>query len=703
MAATFYVDDDTGSLSNSPCSSPATACLTVAQAAGQADALAGANDEILVDGGDYTENGVSLGDGNSLRESEFNSADGDSQAVISSSYQGTAIVVPSGNPAGSIAGLTLVRGPAVGTAAVLRLADNATVTGNDVTGMSDATGSTGISVEAGSPAITGNSIFSTARAGGVGISVDGGSPTISQNTLDGEAAAVQVGGGSPTIARNTITGLASPNGTSTNGIGVQGATATATITANTVSSPLDPSDDTSSGISIAFGPHATLARNRVSGHDIGYLVLDAAVSFHSDLAFGNNLGLWARGSTPVDAQNVTLYDNELPGFSPSPVDLRIGSAASLTLDSSIVEAPILVEGGSTCSITFSRGPTTSGGACEQFQTSAAPGFAAPGSGDYHLSASSPLLDAGNPAAPVAPNDQDFDGQARAQDADCDGAARRDIGADERVAPDCAAPQTTITAGPADITPEKTVTFGFTSGEAGSTFECRVDAGPFAACSGPGDSHTTGALADGPHRFEVRATDQGGNTDPTPATRDFVVDTKAPDAAITSGPSGTTNSATSNFGLSSDEPGSSLQCRVDAEPFGACSGPGDSHSTSPLADGAHRFEVRAVDPAGNVDASPAARDFVVDTKAPETTLTKKPKRRVKTDKRRVKAKFAFSSDQPGSRFECKLDAEEFVACDSGRFKRKVKPGRHGFLVRAIDAAGNVDQTPASARWRVVAGG
>ncbi|HYU60172.1 MAG TPA: S8 family serine peptidase [Solirubrobacterales bacterium] len=84
----------------------------------------------------------------------------------------------------------------------------------------------------------------------------------------------------------------------------------------------------------------------------------------------------------------------------------------------------------------------------------------------------------------------------------------------------------------------------------------------------------------------------------------------------------------------------------------------------------------------------------DTNPPDTQITAGPKR--KTSKRR--ASFSFASSEPGSSFECKLDGEGFVPCDSPQAV-KVSRGRHTFEVRARDAAGNTDPTPAEARWRV----
>jgi hypothetical protein len=63
-------------------------------------------------------------------------------------------------------------------------------------------------------------------------------------------------------------------------------------------------------------------------------------------------------------------------------------------------------------------------------------------------------------------------------------------------------------------------FTFISTEPDSTFECRVDGGPFAACDSP---FTTAKLDEGAHNFDVRARDHSENFDATPASRSFTVD------------------------------------------------------------------------------------------------------------------------------------------------------------------------------------
>jgi len=84
----------------------------------------------------------------------------------------------------------------------------------------------------------------------------------------------------------------------------------------------------------------------------------------------------------------------------------------------------------------------------------------------------------------------------------------------------------------------------------------------------------------------------------------------------------------------------------------------------------------------------------DTAPPDTTITKKPKD--KTSKKTTT--FEFSSNEPGSTFECSLDGAQFAPCSSPDTV-KVKKGKHSFQVRAKDAAGNLDGSPATDDWKV----
>jgi hypothetical protein len=185
------------------------------------------------------------------------------------------------------------------------------------------------------------------------------------------------------------------------------------------------------------------------------------------------------------------------------------------------------------------------------------------------------------------------------------------------AADATPPDTTITAGPADgsSTNDTTPAFSFAAvpaTEPNPTFTCSVDGGAAVACSSP---FATPALANGPHTFSVAATDFGGNTDATPATRTFTVDTVAPDTTINAGPANgsTITDRTPTFGFTASEAGSSFRCRVDGGALAPCTTP---FTTPTLGAGAHSFAVAAVDAAGNADATPATRAFTVQIKRPQ---------------------------------------------------------------------------------------
>ena len=87
----------------------------------------------------------------------------------------------------------------------------------------------------------------------------------------------------------------------------------------------------------------------------------------------------------------------------------------------------------------------------------------------------------------------------------------------------------------------------------------------------------------------------------------------------------------------------------------------------------------------------------DAAPPDTMIVHRPKS--KTKKRR--ARFAFTSSEPFSSFECKLDKRGFKPCASPRSygRQLLKPGKHSFRVRALDEPGNTDPTPARARWKI----
>ena len=183
------------------------------------------------------------------------------------------------------------------------------------------------------------------------------------------------------------------------------------------------------------------------------------------------------------------------------------------------------------------------------------------------------------------------------------------------------------------------------------------------------------------------------------TINYIEDSTAPDTTIDSGPTG--SSATPTFGFSSSQSPATFECALDAGAFAACSGPGNTHTTPVLTTGAHTFKVRATDAAGNPDPTAAERAFTVtasgggaDTVAPETTISKGPKKKSK----KKKATFEFASSEAGSTFACSLNGAAPSPCTSP-LKVKGKKGKNTFTVTATDAAKNADATPATYSWKV----
>jgi len=155
-------------------------------------------------------------------------------------------------------------------------------------------------------------------------------------------------------------------------------------------------------------------------------------------------------------------------------------------------------------------------------------------------------------------------------------------------PDTAPPDTLLTETPPTLTASASASFGFTATEAGSSFACQLDAGPWEACTSP-KAYT--GLADGSHTFHVQATDAGGSLDPTPASHTWTVDTTPPEITITSPASGAV------FALH-QVVGAGYGC-TDLSGVTTCTGPVPSGSTIDTGSaGAKSFTVTATDGAGN---------------------------------------------------------------------------------------------------------
>lgn len=154
----------------------------------------------------------------------------------------------------------------------------------------------------------------------------------------------------------------------------------------------------------------------------------------------------------------------------------------------------------------------------------------------------------------------------------------------------AAPQ--LTQRPPAVTNSDHATFAYTDAEAGVSWECRVDGHDWDDCTDP---VSWWGLHDGVRTFMVRARDAAGNRGPA-TTYSWTVDTVAPvKPQLTQQPANPSASSSATFAFTDREAGVTFECSLDGAAYAACTSP---QIYNGLADGNHRFDVRALDAAGN---------------------------------------------------------------------------------------------------------
>jgi hypothetical protein len=167
----------------------------------------------------------------------------------------------------------------------------------------------------------------------------------------------------------------------------------------------------------------------------------------------------------------------------------------------------------------------------------------------------------------------------------------------------------------------------------------------------------------------------------------------PTIAITKVPAPLSREPRPSIEFSANRP-VAFSCRVDGAAAQPCASP--FVVPTALADGSHTIAVSGVDLTGREGR--AGVSFVIDSRAPHTSILRHPPKLIVTRRRSVRAVFRFRSDEAGSTFICKVDAGPLRPCAS-RLSRRFTLGRHTVRVRAEDVAGNVDPSPAVFRFRV----
>jgi Subtilase family len=167
----------------------------------------------------------------------------------------------------------------------------------------------------------------------------------------------------------------------------------------------------------------------------------------------------------------------------------------------------------------------------------------------------------------------------------------------------------------------------------------------------------------------------------------------PTITITKPPAAISRNRTPTIEFTANRP-VTFSCEIDGGLPQACSSP--FTVPSPLADGPHGIAVSGTDIVGKVGTSAAS--FTVDTRRPRTFFRRHPRHRIRTRHRRARATFRFGSNESDVTFVCKVDRGLLHFCGA-KLSRRFHVGRHVVRVKARDAAGNIDRTPAVFRFRV----
>ena len=243
--------------------------------------------------------------------------------------------------------------------------------------------------------------------------------------------------------------------------------------------------------------------------------------------------------------------------------------------------------------------------------------------------------------------------------------------------------------PSQLSRDSNAVFEFHASEVVERFECQIDGGVWTSCTSP----SSYVLTDGEHTFAVRALDKCGNTG-TEERYTWKIDTVSCKTTLSQAnlPQNPTNNQTATFIFTADKP-STFECTLDTVKVD-CQSP---MVYSNLSEGSHTFTVRCITLSGVPDPDPPSYTWRVDITPPETVIESNTPECNSTT-----PTFSFSSADSGSPcssciYECKIDTQDWVSCTSPRSYTSLTDGAHIFSVRAIDAAGNIDSTPAKQNW------
>jgi parallel beta-helix repeat protein len=318
----------------------------------------------------------------------------------------------------------------------------------------------GLYISGSSPVVEDNTIINNdagasgnAYHSGGGIYVKDGSPTIYNNTITNNGSTKLTGdsGGGIYVTGASSAPLIQGNIISNNtvwiggaGIYVEGSSAISTIEANLIRDNTQASaqwvdhQESAGGIAL-YNSSATVRNNIIVSNAHTGLNLYGSASLKAYVVHNtfvsntwHGISLYgASAASPITAINVLLVNNVLVAngiYGINEENAYADPAVSYNLFHNNGSGVYRDEGETTHLST-----TTLNALVPEAHNNldGDPAFVDQAGGDYHLTAGSPAIDAGDNNAPSLP-DTDCDGQNRPSDGDCDGKAVVDVGADEFV-------------------------------------------------------------------------------------------------------------------------------------------------------------------------------------------------------------------------------------------------------------------------------
>jgi hypothetical protein len=216
---------------------------------------------------------------------------------------------------------------------------------------------------------------------------------------------------------------------------------------------------------------------------------------------------------------------------------------------------------------------------------------------------------------------------------------------------------------------------------------------------------TSVLEEGPHRVRVLAKDKAGNSSPFSSTVSFTVDKTPPPVGFTyPGTAPVHDSPLLVRGTTEVRSTVEVTLIKDGTPV-----PGSTKTVQAAlgewryefqlaadADGTYVVQATAKDAATNVTPTPATHPITLDRTLPDTAITC-PARYTNA----LIVDFSFTPSEQNTKLQCVLNDDFMttpIECPTSLDKREPwADGTYTLLARAVDAAGNVEPTPASCTW------